>query len=64
VLLDINKKVGFRLVTKSGTTGVVNLSKAVPVLGGVVGGTIDGTSTRAVGAVARRAFPSVQPAMA
>lgn len=64
VLIEINKKVGFRLLTKSGTTGVVNLSKAVPVLGGVVGGAVDGTSTRAVGAVARRAFPSVQPAMA
>jgi hypothetical protein len=64
VLVEINKKVGFRLLTKGGTKGVVNLGKAVPVLGGVVGGAVDGTSTRAVGAVARRAFPSVQPAMA
>jgi hypothetical protein len=64
VLIEINKKVGFRLLTKGGTKGVVNLGKAVPVLGGLVGGAVDGTSTRAVGAVALRAFPSVQPAMA
>jgi len=64
VLIEINKKVGFRLLTKGGTTGVVNLGKAVPLLGGVVGGAVDGTSTRAVGAVASRAFPSLQPAMA
>jgi len=64
VLIEINKKIGFRLLTKSGTTGVVNLSKVVPVLGGVVGGAVDGTSTRAVGAIATRAFPSAQPAVA
>lgn len=63
VLIEINKKVGFRLLTKGGTKGVVNLGKAVPVLGGVVGGAVDGASTRAVGAVATRAFPSMQPAM-
>ncbi len=64
VLVDINKAVGFRLLTRGGTTGVVNLGKAVPVLGGVVGGAVDGASTRAVGAVATRAFPSMQPALA
>jgi hypothetical protein len=57
VLIEINKKVGFRLITKGGTKGVVNLSRAVPVLGGVVGGAVDGTATRTVAAVAKRAFP-------
>jgi uncharacterized protein (DUF697 family) len=61
-LIEINKKVGFRLLTKSGTTGVVNRSKAMPILGGVVGGVVDGTATRAVGAVARRAFPDTTTA--
>ena len=64
VLIEVNKKIGFRLLTKGGTKGVVNLGKVVPVLGGVVGGAVDGTSTRAVGAVAARAFPPVQAAMA
>ena len=63
-LIEINKKVGFRLLTKGGTKGVVNLGKVVPVIGGVVGGAVDGTSTRAVGAVARRAFPPLQRAAA
>ena len=56
VLTDINKRVGFRLITRSGTTGVINLANAIPVLGGVVGGTFDAAAQRAVGAAARRSF--------
>lgn len=56
VLIDINKKVGFRLLTKFGERGVVNLVKLVPVAGGVVGGTIDGATCYAVGQAADRAF--------
>ncbi|WP_354679347.1 EcsC family protein, partial [Cupriavidus plantarum] len=33
-LIKINQMVGFRLLTKFGTTGVINLGKAVPLLGG------------------------------
>lgn len=58
LVLELNKKVGFRLLTKGGSTGVVNLGKAVPMLGGVVGGAFDGTSTRVTAGVARRAFPA------
>ena len=32
VLIEINKKVGFRLVTKAGEKGVVNLMKLVPLI--------------------------------
>ena len=32
---SINKAVGFRLVTKLGEKGVVNLGKAVPLVGGL-----------------------------
>ncbi len=42
VLIEINKKIGFRLITKAGEKGVVNLMKIVPLVGGVVGGTFDG----------------------
>ena len=38
VLKRINQAVGFRLVTKAGSKGVVNLVKGVPLVGGVVGG--------------------------
>jgi hypothetical protein len=57
VIKAINKAVGFRLITKAGTTGVVNLTKLVPIIGGVVGGTIDGVTTRGIGAAAKGVFP-------
>jgi len=41
VLIEINKKVGFRLITKAGEKGVINLMKIVPLVGGVVSGAVD-----------------------
>jgi hypothetical protein len=61
--LDINKKVGFRLVTKGGSTGVINAGKLVPLVGGPIGATIDGLSMKAVSGYARSAFPSALPAV-
>lgn len=55
-LIEINKKVGFRLLTKFGEKGVVNLGKAVPVAGGFVGALFDGLSTNGVGNFARDTF--------
>lgn len=52
----INKAVGFRLVTKFGEKGVINLGKAVPVVGGIISGTIDGVSTNTIGNIARNTF--------
>lgn len=52
----INKAVGFRLVTKFGEKGVINLSKFVPILGGVIGGSIDAISTNTIGNTARNLF--------
>ncbi|MEW6297639.1 MAG: hypothetical protein AB1671_07855 [Thermodesulfobacteriota bacterium] len=37
VLIEINKKVGFRLITKAGEKGAINLVKRVPFVGGIVG---------------------------
>ena len=56
VLIEINKKLGFRLLTKFGQKGVVNLAKLVPVVGGVVGGAFDGTTCYTVGRLADRVF--------
>jgi hypothetical protein len=56
LLIEINKQVGFRLLTKAGQTGAVNLVKWVPFVGGVVGGTVDGWYCRAVGRRARALF--------
>lgn len=55
-LLEINKKVGFKLFTKFGEKGVINLGKAVPLLGGFIGGTFDAYTTNSIGNVARDTF--------
>ncbi len=52
----INQKVGFRLLTKFGEKGVINLGKAVPLVGGIIGGTIDTVATNTIGNIARDTF--------
>ena len=59
-LLKINQAVGFKLFTKFGEKGIINLGKAVPLLGGVVGGTVDGIATNSIGNVARDTFTPKQ----
>ena len=56
VIFKINQAVGFRLLTKAGTTGMINIAKAVPVLGGIVGAAFDSTTTNIIGNVARDIF--------
>ncbi len=58
-LARINQAVGFQLVAKAGSTGLINLTKVVPIIGGLVGGGFDATSTRAVGAAAKALFPAL-----
>jgi hypothetical protein len=36
-IAKINQKAGFKLVSKFGQTGMINLSKAIPIVGGVIG---------------------------
>jgi uncharacterized tellurite resistance protein B-like protein len=55
-LTKINQAVGFRLVTKFGTKGVVNLGKAIPLFGGIVGGSFDAITTKKIGNVACNLF--------
>lgn len=55
-IIAINKRVGFRLLTKFGEKGAINLGKMIPLVGGVIGGTFDGISTNVVGNVARKTF--------
>ena len=52
----INKKVGFKLFTKFGEKGAINLAKVVPLLGGLIGGSFDLYTTNAIGNVARATF--------
>ena len=53
VLTKINQKVGFRFVTKFGTKGIVNIGKAVPVVGGMISGGFDFVETKVI---ANRAY--------
>jgi hypothetical protein len=56
VLREINKKVGFRLLTKTGEKGAIVLVKWIPVVGGVVGGGMDAAACKTVGAAAKKSF--------
>lgn len=53
VLTKINQLVGFRLVTKFGAKGLINLGKMVPVFGAVVSGGMDYAETKGI---AKRAY--------
>ena len=55
-LKKINQAVGFRLLTKFGQKGFVNLGKTIPFIGGIVGATFDVVATNTVGNVARNTF--------
>lgn len=56
VIKKINQTVGFRLLTKFGEKGAVNLVKLVPLAGGIVGGTVDAVTTNTIGNVAYKLF--------
>ncbi|MFJ5764589.1 EcsC family protein [Lysinibacillus sp. NPDC093210] len=56
VLTKINQRVGFRLVTKFGEKGIINLGKMVPLLGGVIGGSVDAVSTKVIASAAQKTF--------
>lgn len=53
VLTKINQKVGFRFITKFGSKGLINLGKAIPVVGGIIGGGFDLAETKVI---ANRAY--------
>lgn len=56
VITKINQAVGFRLLTKFGQTGAINIGKAIPFVGGIVGATFDSVATNTIGNVARDTF--------
>lgn len=56
MLKEINKKVGFRVITKAGEKGTVNLMKVVPIVGGVVGAGFDGVFINSCGKTAKIIF--------
>lgn len=55
-LTAINQAVGFRLITKFGETGVINLGKGVPLVGGAIGAAFEGGFTYYTAKTARNLF--------
>jgi hypothetical protein len=55
-ILMINERVGFRLLAIYGGKGTVNFGKSLPLIGGVIGGTIDIVATNIIGNMARNTF--------
>ncbi len=55
-IVRINQSVGFRLVTKAGSTGIFNLTKMIPFIGGIVGGIFDAVTTQTVAHAAKTVF--------
>ena len=55
-LARINQAVGFVLVSKFGTTGVLSVGKVVPFIGGLVGGTLDVLTTNVIANAAKKMF--------
>ncbi|HWJ04388.1 MAG TPA: hypothetical protein VNS57_01205, partial [Steroidobacteraceae bacterium] len=53
-LVEVNKRIGLRLLTRVGERSVSNFSRLVPILGGVVGGTMDALVCRTVGRTAQQ----------
>lgn len=56
ILSNIMEKVSAKLATKAGAKSLTSAGKAIPVLGGIVGGSYDAVSTKIVGKVAKRIF--------
>jgi hypothetical protein len=54
----VNKAIGFRLLVGTGERALVKLGRAIPLAGGVIGGSVDVVLIRSIARHARRVFPS------
>lgn len=61
MLIEINKKIGFRLVTKFGSKGAINLVKGVPVIGGGVGAGVNVLAINRIALYSNRIFIQLEP---
>jgi hypothetical protein len=62
-LIAINKQVGFRLLTKAGKTGVLNLMQWVPIVGSAIGAGFDANYIWVCANTAREMFPRSKQAI-
>jgi len=61
VLYEINKRVGYRLLTKFGTKGSINLVKAVPLVGGGIGAGVNVLAINEIARYSKRTFVALEP---
>jgi len=57
ILIEINRRIGFRLLTKFGEKGVINFVKMIPLVGGVIGAVFDSSFVFGCGKTAKQLFP-------
>ncbi len=56
MLLSVNEKVSVNIASKLGSRSLTALGKAIPLVGGVIGGSFDAGSTLIIGKVAKKMF--------
>lgn len=59
VIKKINEAICKRFITKSGEKGIINATKCVPVVGGIISGAFDFASTRAIAKLAKAEFKDI-----
>ena len=60
IFIEINKKVGFRLVTKYGSKGLINLGKMIPLLGAPISGAFNLAETKTIATAAKTVFAPLE----
>jgi hypothetical protein len=55
-IVRINRTIGYGLLAKFGGKGVANVSKLIPLVGGVIGGSMDAAWVFSVGKIAKSLF--------
>lgn len=55
-LLSVNEKVSANIASKVGKKSLTGLGKAIPLVGGVIGGSFDAGSTLIIGKIAKKIF--------
>ena len=60
VIKRINQAIGFKLLTKFGQKGVINLGKTIPFIGGIINATFDVVTTNTIRNIARDTFIKIE----
>jgi uncharacterized protein (DUF697 family) len=61
IILKFSRIVASKLFAKIGSKGAINITKMVPLIGGVAGGAIDGVWTKGIATAAKKNFKKIDP---